>query len=276
MIEVLNIALNNNYIYGGIIGVLIIIIIITIISIKKDRDRLVKSRVKEVEPVFEPAKTEEEQAKARFELSKAIKDMKEEIETKPVIDDDDIKNYEQDQEENAIISYQELVEAVRKQNIDHQPQTEVGMEVADNKAIEEPNLDNNLNEVEAFKEATPKTIDEEITKKADDLVDMINTADDTPIYEERTIENHPDEPDHTTITETVIYKEEPEEVDRTLTSDERKFQTSEFISPVFGKNPQADINVVDRKKTLDDIINNEDTEDNDEFLDNLKNFKERL
>ena len=106
---------------------------------------------------------------------------------------------------------------------------------------------------------------------------MLNSVKtDTPIYEEKTIETHPDEPDHTTVTETVIYKEEPEDLELPLTPEERKFQTSEFISPVFGKNPQADINVVDRKKTLDDIISSEDVDDNDEFLDNLKNFRERL
>ena len=262
MLEILNLALNNEYIYIGIIIVLLLIIVITILSIKKDRAKMVK-KVKEIEPTIEPAKTEEEQQKARLELDKLVNEMKNDLDNKPA-PVSEIKTYEQEQEEKAIISYQELVEAVRKNNGEHKPQTEVGMEVADQSVIE-----------------TPSTVEEKLEQEAvenrvDDLMSMLNNNE-TPVYQEITVEDHVEEypVEHQTVTETSIYEvpsyEEPiydEDVDISSNSDiasnesvlldkldqieepindindytkeERKFQTSEFISPIYGKQQTSD------------------------------------
>ena len=220
MLNLLELALNNDLIYIGIIIFLIIIIILTILSIKKDRDRAINNR-----PILEPAKNEEEKESDRLELEKVVNDMKKNIESK----ENNIKSYEQNQEEAAIISYQELVKAVRNENENvSTPHNEVGMEVADKNFIEEP------------------TVEEEKTK--------------VPVF---------DEPQ----------KEETIEIENLKVDTEKKFQSSEFISPIFGTAPQGNIKEVEKKDdseiTMDDIID-EDFDEDDEFLDSLKGFRKNL
>ncbi len=130
MLNLVEISLNNNYIYISIITLLVIIIILTIISIKKDRDMEYKMRMEKNKPV-----NEEEQAKAKLELEKVIDEMQKNVE-KENIPTDEIKTYEEDQEKRAIISYQELVDAV-KNGEGSKAHSEVGMEVASLAPIEE-------------------------------------------------------------------------------------------------------------------------------------------
>src|SRR5574344_1046777 len=248
MLEILNLALNNNYIYIGIIVVLLAIIIMTILSIKKDRSKMLKTKPTPVSQPLEPATSDEEQAHAKLELEKVVNDMKKDADKEPV-KDAEIKDYEKEQEDKAIISYQELVDAVRKNNVEHQPQTEVGMEVAEKSVIEEPVP------VETIK------AEEETNQKVDNIIDLINKTE-TPVEDVLDTTNVPED-----TKENVPF--------------EHKFQTSEFISPIYGKQavepkeeqprheaPHAD-------PSLDQVID-DDITNSEEFLNNLKDFKNNL
>ena len=226
MLNLLELALNNNYIYMGIIGVLIIIIIITIISIKKDRDEMVNKK-EEVEELTEEKK--EEQEKAKLELEKVVNEMQKNIDSSKAVEDD-IKSYEEEQEQKAIISYQELVEAV-KNHESSQPHNKVGMEVADTTFIDEvSNINPNVEEKPTLEEV--------------------------PTLEE--IENNEvSEPEVLNVEEEVLKEEKPYE--------EKKFKSSEVISPIFGR-----AKVEYPTETIDD------TEEEDEFLDSLKDFRKKL
>lgn len=244
MLEILALALNNNYIYAIIITTLIVIIVLTILSIKKDRDKMLENKKpKKVEPVLEPAQNEEEQTRARLELEKVVNSMKNDIEKKP--NPSDILTYEQEQEEQAIISYQELVEAVRKNNIEHQPSSDISMEVVGTQE-------------EMPKPVEEKIKEEEIDRQVDNIMDMIDNI--SPKEEKEETLNQPIE-------------------EKT----EKKFQTSEFISPIYGTQPQGEFRV--RKEqmveeepetpSIDEIISN-DLNNTEEFLDALKSFRNNL
>ena len=216
MFYLLELALNNNYIYVGIIIILVVIITITILSIKKDRDEAIKARNKELQ------RPTEEVSRSKLELESVIDEMQKKLDMK----ENKITKYEEEQEENAIISYQELVKTMKKDSIPH---NEVGMEVADSNVIDK--------------------IEEPLTYDIEEKVDYIYEED---IKEEPKIEEQKKEP---------------------------KFKNSEFISPIYGTDKNLDIkkDVVTSNKAfvMDDIID-EDFDEEDEFLDSLKDFRKNL
>ena len=187
MFSLLELALNNDYIYLGIIGVLVVIIILTILSIKKDRDKAIKAR-SYVKPVI----TEEEKEQAKLELEKVVDEMQKNLDNEKVTTSD-ITTYEEEQESKAIISYQELVEAVRNSN-EAKAHHEVGMEVADASAIEKPEeviptdpaeeitIDSVINKV--YKEEVKPYSEEnfQTSEVISPIYGMANEVDDKPIY----------------------------------------------------------------------------------------------
>ena len=212
MLNLLELALNNNYVYIGIIIILIIIIIITILSIKKDRDEAIKARRKALE------KPTEEMKKAKLELETVVNEMQKKLDMK---ENFTRNTYEEEQEEKAIISYQELVDSIKKEPTPH---SEVGMEVAD------------INVVENVKPSI-----EELTE-----------------YE---------------VNETIEEKEMPKK--------ETKFKNSEFISPIYGVNKKTkevkkEESITNGKAFVMDDIIDEDFDEEDEFLDSLKDFRKKL
>ena len=192
MFSLLELALNNDYIYIGIIGVLIVIIILTILSIKKDRDKAIKSR-SYVKPVI----TEEEREQAKLELEKVVDEMQKKLDNEKV-PANDITTYEEEQESKAIISYQELVAAVRNNN-EAKVHNEVGMEVADANSIEPAN--------------------EEIT--LEDVIESVKKAPVTDTLEE--VKPVEEKTEYIPVEDKIVkpYSEE-------------NFQNSEVISPIFG------------------------------------------
>lgn len=252
MLDLLNIVISSNFIYIVIILILIVIIIATVISIKKDRDKMIKKRIKEVEQPIEPARTKEEQEHAKLELEKVVNSMKNDLDKK--VEPSEIVTYEREQEEKAIISYQELVEAVRKNNQQSKPQTEIGMEVASEEAVELPTSVEEQIEME------------ELNKKVEDILDTINNL--SPVDDVLEKENINEE--NTLDTEVIEPKEEP-----------KKFHTSEFISPIYGRHPQIEVkkaskdDLTDDVTSLDEIIDN-DLNNTEEFLDSLKKFRDKL
>lgn len=244
MSNLLNITLNNNFIYLLIIIALVIIIVITVLSIKKDRDRIVKKRIKEIDQPIEEAKTEEERIHAKLELEKVVNSMKNDLEKKE--EKTEIMTYEQEQEERAIISYQELVAAVRKNTDVTKPQTEIGMEVASKEAVEEPMT------VEEIKEK------EELTKSINSIIE-----DKPRIDEYKEPELNLEQPRFRD--EEYIKEQAPKELPK-------KFHTSEFISPIYGRNPQIE----SKKVTPIDNEVDSDLKNTEEFLDSLKKFRTKL
>lgn len=292
MFNLLEMALNNNFVYLAIIIILVIVIILTILSIKKDRDKMLnKAKMN-----FEPPKNEEEKEKAKLELEKIVDEMQKNIDKKETIKDK-ITKYEQEQEEDAIISYQDLVEAVKNNGGDSKPRGEVGMEVADTTFIEEP---------EEFKTAVDKLV-EEINKNEEE--DITNAEEEIKIEEttedeiKDTMEDKHIISDNLDDLEKMIEnpaQEDDEELDRTIkipviekhasepkVYEEKNFQSSEFISPIFGTGPQSEMKVKEKKEVSDeelgdtkvvnmDEIIDEKFDDVDDFLDTLKEFRKNL
>lgn len=245
MLNLVEISLNNNYVYIGVISFLVIVIILTIISIKKDRD-------KEMNITVTDEISEEEKEKAKLELEKVVTEMEKNIkEEKEVKREENIKVYEQEQEENAIISYQELVDAVKKNN--NEPRTDSGMQVADAKFIEDPEeiiIREDLEPVEPSKK-----IDTEKLEVAKPRYEELKIE--RPQYEELKVEKPKYE-------ELKVERPEAEEVSKptTLKVEEKpkayeSYKKTEFISPVYGNN-------------IDNI------KEQEEFLDSLKDFRNHL
>lgn len=249
MLNLLELALNNNFIYIGIIIVLIIVIIITILSIKKDRDKALKERL-----VVEPIHDEKEKEQAKLELEKVMSEMQKNLENKENMSKVE-SNYEQEQEEQAIISYKELVDSVKNNDLSEDKEIDI-TEIDITKDI--PSVEN-----DTVKEKTTEDIINEVIKEKE-VANMEKTE--------------------VSFTDLDNMDEELIEVPETKTT-EHKFQTSEFISPIFGTGPQSDFRKTEPvseeikhsniETRLDDIID-EDFDDEDEFLDSLKDFRKNL
>ena len=271
MLNLIEMALNNNVIYISIILVLLIIIFITIRSIKKDRDSY-----KKVVNNYEPAKTEEEKQKAKFELEKVVDEMqknldKKEASSKPPMEEED----------DMVISYEELVKAVKDKDTTSEVRSDVGMEVADTTFIEEPEEKPIYNLNISNTEDEDIFIDEELPEKEeeksilDELVEeRINNEIEIP-KEETDIEISISEEPKEELEETKAY-EVKDELEQTKPYTANSFKSTEFISPVFGKDISTDTLVnLNREETItkeDDL----DMEEEDEFLNSLRNFRKKL
>ncbi len=103
---------NNLYLYLAIIIALIILdIILTIICINQRKRQNIKEEFNEIENVDET----EVNSEVAFELEKVLEQMQHDIEMKP---EEVVKKFEEEQEQKAIISYQELVDSVNNNKID--------------------------------------------------------------------------------------------------------------------------------------------------------------
>lgn len=104
---------NNSYLYWSIIIILLIIdIILAIISMNKKKRDDIKKEFKEAEKEIEQEAVIEE--KVSNELQDIIMQMKHDMDVKP---EEVVAKFEEEQEKNAIISYQELVESVKNGKI---------------------------------------------------------------------------------------------------------------------------------------------------------------
>lgn len=256
MLNLIEMALNNNIVYIAVIIVLLIIIFITIRSIKKDRDAY-----KKVVNNYEPAKTEEERMQAKFELEKVVDEMQKNLNKK-----DQTPRPPMEEDEDMVISYDELVKAVKNNEPKSEPRNEVGMEVADTTFIEEDNddifIDEELPEPqEEQKDILDELVEEKLNKEeieevADDIT--INNVEDVVIPSEKEIE----------------IKEEP--LEQTRPYEANNFKSTEFISPVFGRDVSTDTLVnMNRDETITDE-DDLDMEEEDEFLNSLRNFRKNL
>ncbi len=162
MTEIYNLLSSNIYLYLSIIIVLVIIttILLIIASNQKNRKKI-KDDFIEAEKVEEELEKIEETPKSN-ELENILQKMQEEIDLKP---EDVVKKFEEEQEQKAIISYQELVDSVKAGNIEV-----VDDEQPDVNFVEKLNLEDN---VEPISETYEQTVTPEMVK---DAIETITTS----------------------------------------------------------------------------------------------------
>lgn len=252
IMEFIESLVNNSMFYYIIVAltyVLLIVFVVTLImknkSKKRAKQKLQEAHKKDIESV---------------DLEAVLGKMQEDVE-KPK---EEVRTFEEEQEAKAIISYQELLQAVKKDvtevtsvNLDEVEVFTDPMEEADLPTVKamSKQIDNPLK---------PEVLETEIVKE------------EIPVVME--------EP-----------KEEPKRVERPIDlvrpKHESKFQNSEFISPIYGRvnneveyptvRPQAkpDVKVEEKLENLEKTIVFKpinDNIDNDEFLKALKEFRNNL
>ena len=110
-----NFLMSNIYLYICIvIGLLILVTILFIIAGNQNKRKKIKDDFIEAEKVEEELEKIEDN-KEPTELESILKKMQEDINVKP---EDVVKKFEEEQEEKAIISYQELVDNVKNGKIE--------------------------------------------------------------------------------------------------------------------------------------------------------------
>lgn len=156
MNTIYNFLLTNIYLYICIIIVLIIIatILFIIASNQKNRNKIKKDYVEAERIETELEKIEE--APKSNELEALIKKMQEDIDMKP---EDVVRKFEEEQEEKAIISYQELVDNVKSGKIEVIDDEQSDINFVENLDIEEEPV---IATIEEKPEVTPEMVKEAI------------------------------------------------------------------------------------------------------------------
>ena len=170
MSTIYNFLLANIYLYICILIVLVIIATILFIIASNQRNRKkIKDDYVEAERVEAELETIEETPKSS-ELEDILKKMQEDIDLKP---EDVVKKFEEEQEEKAIISYQELVDNVKSGKI----------EVIDDEESS-INFVENL-EIDLIEEPIVSTIKDEESSVTPEMVkEAIQTITDSSVKEE--------------------------------------------------------------------------------------------
>ncbi len=235
-------------------------------------------------------KKDEEQQKAKEELQRVIEQMSEDVQNKK---EESIDEFETLQEENAIISYQELVNNVKTEKMSfnlediyeedalEEMKEEVKQEKLDEsiEEIEDEEQDEIIENIEIDDNKTNEFT--ELFEDEEDKKDIINEMfesktnfssllDDEDIDEDKIMEEIKEVP-----------KEEPV----------RKYKRSEIISPIYGRQnvdvTYPKISTFDRNKDFkdslleieqnlkDEPLTDEETK-NEEFLNTLKEFRRNL
>ena len=267
--EILNIISENFVVFMILIAILIINFCCIIYLIFRER----KSDNEEIKEILQDLNSKEEKVELKLEekqdqkmeenkkeVEEMLLKMQQDLETKP---EDVVSHFENEQEEKSIISYQELLDSVRKNN-------------------------NNV-------KVTPVAIDDSEKIEVDiDDTQKINIDDTQKINIEPTEDIQKiniEDTQRIDINEFEYAAPVKEEIG------EKKFKGTDFISPIFGRQENnvkyptvpkritAINNLVDEKdKKYDTILNNsisvkkidEDIRKNDEFLKALKEFRKNL
>lgn len=256
--EVLSILSNHVIVFSILVGILIVNFIGIIYLMVKERNEdqnEINSLLKEREPISKESITEKEQIqdKQLEQNKKEVEDMLRAIE-RDLEDKNEsaVETFENEQEEKSIISYQELLESVKKQqkvNV-----TPVKFEPKKNEYQEHLSINDDV--VDDIIEEDIKT-EEEVYSKPEKIIEDIYDKED-------------------------IYS-------KTEDIEEEKFKNTDFISPIFGK--QANVfryNTVPKKVTenKEENIVKRDVVDtskldyqkdiNTDFLNALKEFRKNL
>ena len=236
---------NNLYLVIAIVSFLVILtVILTIVLINKKKRNNIKKEFDEVVKIEEEnEKTEDVKPEVAFELEQIFKKMQEDIELKP---EEVVKKFEDEQEQKAIISYQELVDSVNNNKIE---------------VVEEDTGD--IDFVAALEEQMATT---------DQYISLIKAKTEEVIKEEK---------------DDTVSKSHLDIIDvMNMDDDSHKFQTSEILSPVFGRmQPDFEYKIIDshaisnNKVELEQVAGptpQDDLAANEDFLRSLIEFRKKL
>ena len=290
MVELLESIKNNPIAYyvGLLIGLALLALVITLI-VKNEKKK--KGRIEE-------EKAEKARIEKHVDLESMIAKMQEQEQSK-LKDTDPVANFEQEQEEKAIISYQELVNAVKTDKKEPINVTNVSSTgdvlstttisprdvVADDKPIfiDEVKLPKNDIEFdpqeEVIVEPKPKDnnlenmieIDKNVSKTEDSVIKSFDSIFTTPV---QNIEKEvvPELPKEESVKSIVDLPEKKE------VKNQARFKNSEFISPIYGRqNSNISYPKISSFKTEDDdsVINiSSDVDPNTEFLKTLRDYRD--
>ena len=152
-----NFIISNIYLYICIIISLIVLTSILLIAATNERKRRkIKNDFVEAEKIEEELNTKEESVVSN-KLEEILKKMQEDIDTKP---EDVVRKFEEEQEEKAIISYQELVDNVKAGKIEVIDDEESNINYVENLGLEvetEPVM-----QIEEESSVTPEMVKEAI------------------------------------------------------------------------------------------------------------------
>ena len=237
---------NNLYLYLAIITLLLIVdVILTIICLNQRKRKKIKKDSEEIEAISNNDSEEVSDVKPEvaFELEKILDQMQHDMEVKP---EEAVRMFEEEQEQKAIISYQELVDSVNSNKID----------VVDD---EEGDMD--------YVAALEAQINPSVDYKEEVISDKIDNN--TEVFDDYANKSHLD------VIDELNYDEAP-----------KKFKSSELLSPVFGimqpdfeykkigsfatTNNKVEVEQVAGTTVDNDIKNNED------FLNALIEFRNNL
>jgi len=164
---ILDFLMSNSFIYICIItGLIILTTILFIVSSNKKKRRKIKEdfiEAEKIEAELEEIKDDEEPS----ELESILQKMQEDINVKP---EDVVKKFEQEQEEKAIISYQELVDSVKSGKIEVIDDEETNINFVENLNLEEESEPIMAVEENIESSVTPSMVMEAIESISNDSV----------------------------------------------------------------------------------------------------------
>lgn len=159
MNTVCNFLMSNIYLYVCILIVLVILeTILLIISSNQNTRKKIKDDYEEAERI-ETELEKVDSTPQSNELENLIKKMQEDIEMKP---EDVVKKFEEEQEQKAIISYQELVDNVKSGKIEVIDDEESDTNFVENLCVEEINEPILVSASEEEQSVTPEMVKEAI------------------------------------------------------------------------------------------------------------------
>ncbi len=244
---------NNSMFYYIVVAVTYVLIIAFVVMLlmknkskKRAKQKLQEAHKKDIESV---------------DLEAVLGKMQEDIE-KPK---EEVRTFEEEQEAKAIISYQELLQAVKK---DVTEVTSVNLDEVE--VFSDPMEEADLPTVKAMSKINDNSLKPEVLASEENIQVEIPKVMEEP-------------------------KEEPKKVERPIDlvrpKNDTKFQNSEFISPIYGRvNNEAEyptipsqakpeVKVEEKLENLEKTIVFKpinDNIDNDEFLKALKEFRNNL
>lgn len=246
---------NNLYLYLAIIIALLIVdIILSIVCINQRKRKNIKDEFIEIEKEIEQEDIVDDiKPEVAFELEQILNQMQQDIETKP---EEVVRKFEEEQEQKAIISYQELVDSVNNNKIDVVDDEEGTIDFV--AALEMENKNNNS--VDYLEKV------EDISSSA-----TLNSIDDNNLDSVSPITNK----SHLDVIDEMDYDDVP-----------KKFKSSEILSPVFGRmQPDFEYRKIDSFANTNNKVEIEqvagesvetDLKNNEDFLKALIEFRNNL
>ena len=237
---------NNLYLYLAVITVLLIVdVVLTIVCLNQRKRKKIKKEFEEVEAISNEDNNDETSVKPEvaFELEQILEQMQHDMEVKP---EEVVRKFEEEQEQKAIISYQELVDSVNNNKIDVVDDEEGDMDYV-------AALESQMNDKASYVEEVKDNNEEKENELFDDFANK----------------------SHLDVIDELNYDEAP-----------KKFKSSEFLSPVFGRmQPDFEYKVIDsfantnNKVEVEQVAGNSisnDIKKNEDFLNALIEFRNNL